>query len=194
MGRGAGIATGYYPIADDVLLPAGTVATDIVGGSGSYDGPTCVLRATGAPVCWGLNEDLQIGAGGVSLPTPFVLEPSLFASATRLAFGGNSLFVTYDNPTFGPRAAALGNNTQRQLGTGAAAGAYSIPNDLQTPSSGALSPAPVQIVGSRIASCALLANGVVTCWGSSASGFWGVPAGPPARPTVDASEVVPNVP
>ena len=191
MGRGS-IASGAYPLADDVLLPAGSVVTQLVSGAGSYDGATCVRRMVGAPVCWGLNEGSQLGSAGSSVRTPIVVEPTLFAMTSSLAMGTSTLFVTYDNASFGPRTAGTGANVQGQLGVGTSGSVSPIPNDLRSPS-GPLSPPPVQIASGRYMTCAILTTGVVTCWGLPNFGVFGVP-GTAARTTVDGSLAVPSVP
>ncbi len=191
LGRGA-VATGNYPIADDVLLPMGTMITRLETGGGSYDGPTCAARASGPPLCWGINQYGEIGPGGTTVNTPTPVEPLLFATTYGFAMGYGTLFVSYENASFGPRVAGLGNNVNGQLALGTSGSSSSIPNDARTPT-GYLDSLPQQVVGGQLYSCALLASGSVTCWGSPGYDIFGVPSGA-ARLVVDVSVAVPNVP
>ncbi|MDQ3031610.1 MAG: MopE-related protein [Myxococcota bacterium] len=184
-----------HPVAEPVALPTGVVIAEIISGaSQSYDSYTCARPVTGSPLCWGINASGQMGAGGSSVTTPRAIDPLLFADSTEVFVGLETICVSYDNASFGPRVACLGENASGELGIGTTASA-STPFDMITTDAGGTQ-APLtdvqQIVGGRQFSCALLTSGAVTCWGTASALFGdGTTA---SRRTVQIDSPVPRIP
>ena len=122
---------------------------------------SCVLRPTGAVLCWGRNSDGQIGNGTVT-PTAFVSPVTGLTNAVQIAAGGYHTCALL----VGGMVQCWGNNNEGQLGTG---------NKINTS-------APVFVSGISDAvaittgafhSCARRANWLVMCWGLNADGQFG---------------------
>lgn len=194
LGRGT-LASGTYPIADDVALPMGTVVQRLISGSGSYDGFTCALPTRGSPLCWGINGGSQMGSGGTSVLTPRPLDSLLLADTRDVWLGFEGTCVSYINASFGPRIACMGSNYNGELGIGAATSTSTFV-DVTTTSgdgmSGHLMEAEQLAMGSGF-TCALLTNGGVTCWGSGANNVLGDGTTTPRR-TVFFDSLVPRIP
>jgi alpha-tubulin suppressor-like RCC1 family protein len=129
-----------------------------VAAGGSH---TCALRRSGAVVCWGANEEGQLGDGttiGRSRP----VRTRNITDAIDVAAG--------ESHTCAVRAsgavACWGDNSIRQLG-------HDLGDESPLPS-----PVPgvrdaVQITAAVVHTCALLFNGKAMCWGSGESGQLG---------------------
>jgi alpha-tubulin suppressor-like RCC1 family protein len=134
---------------------------------------TCSLSTAGALDCWGDNRFGQLGTGDTQ-PRPRPARVKGLATVERAAAGaGHACAQTSDGALY-----CWGNNQQGQLGVGSTAS----------------SPTPAVVTGldTGVASvtaggfhtCALRADGRLSCWGSNEFGQVAAPAGAPAtRPT-----------
>ncbi len=111
LGRGT-LPVGNYPVADDVLLPSGTVVRSLQTNGGYYAGHTCVLPMTGRPICWGTNTYSQIASSGGGIPTPQALDP-YYTMPRLMTVGHDFTCVEYMNAAFGERVACQGQNFER---------------------------------------------------------------------------------
>jgi alpha-tubulin suppressor-like RCC1 family protein len=174
LGRGS-LASGTYPIADDAILPAGTVIEQLVSGSGSYDGFICARPMRGSPLCWGINGGAQMGTGGTSVLTPRPLDPLLLAETRDIWLGFEGTCVSYINASFGPRIACMGTSSNGELGIGATTATSTLVDMVTTSADGAsgyLTDVEQLAMSSGFA-CALLRSGGVTCWGNPNNSVFG---------------------
>jgi alpha-tubulin suppressor-like RCC1 family protein len=191
-----GLPNNNYRTADDVVLPAGTVITKLVGGSGrTYDGFTCAVRSAGPPLCWGMNDSDQLGpfstfGGGTATATP--IEPLLFADTRGVYAGPGRLCVAYQNASFGPRVGCLGNTENGELALGALT-QTSVVFDMRTTAA----TGPESYVREEVRefsmggsfTCALLTSGALSCFGRDLASSHGG-----SRRVADFSVTVANVP
>jgi alpha-tubulin suppressor-like RCC1 family protein len=125
-------------------------------------GTACAVKAGGAVVCWGNNQDGLLGDNsGVSSSVP-VQVVGLTAGASAASVGSLSVCAIASGGT----VECWGNNTGGQLGNGTTTN----------------SPVPVQVVGlsgvtavsvGSAVACAIAPGGDARCWGSGASGALG---------------------
>lgn len=146
-----------------VTIPGVTNAVEIVLGDELY----CVLVSDGRVLCWGNNSSGSLGSGDPNVqnatPTPVVG----INTATSIAAGANwGCAVLADG-----NVRCWGRNDQGQLGDGTTTDrsrAVAV-----TGLSGAIRVSAKQESGRRGATCALLANGGVRCWGTNDQGQLG---------------------
>ena len=190
LGRGMALSTTPRPVAEPVLLPAGSVVTQISTGANH----TCAIRTTGRPVCWGLGQNGQLTGGMVDRTTPTVVDLVL-ANTDEVSAGYQFTCFRYQHPTFGSRVACAGYDGEGALGDGVVSGGAGdqTPDDVvaaadgETPLTGA-----TQLASGRNASCVVLTSGGVACWGTNTSNSFG--RSTPSRPWCDTSATVPGVP
>lgn len=103
------------------------------------------------------------------MTTPRPLDALLFASSGDVWLGTEMTCVEYTNASFGPRVACLGENGSGQLGIDSTTN-VSAPTDVMTRdtagTTGWLTEVRDMAIGGAF-TCALLASGSVTCWGSA---------------------------
>jgi alpha-tubulin suppressor-like RCC1 family protein len=124
---------------------------------------TCAVVTDGAVKCWGYNGNGQLGNGSVvhtqAYPTPVVG----LDSAVAVTAGPSSTCAVL----VGGGAACWGDNSGGQLGTGYVGGW----NMLPAPVAGLAGVA--SLTAGRGHTCALVAGGVVKCWGGNEFGQLG---------------------
>lgn len=146
---------------------------------------TCALGEDGAVLCWGANDEGQLGNGSaVELHTPSPV--CGIGPVSAIAVGANHACAL----TTAAEVVCWGSNTFDQLGN---------------PTAGTYSPLPVAVVGllagtkaiavGEAHSCAISGDGVVQCWGATTDGTFGSDestsksALPKAVPSLDAQVV-----
>lgn len=147
----------YQPV--DVANLVGAI--DVVTGAGH----TCALMASGTAKCWGSNYSGELGMG-LTGPRPLVpFDVVQLSGVTALAAGRNHTCALLEDGS----VRCWGANHDGQLGRGTSG------------DSGFAIPAPVpglEGVASLMAgyshNCAVLATGVVKCWGSNQYGQLGL--------------------
>ena len=138
----------------------GSAATSIAGGASH----TCAVSAAGQVLCWGRNDNAQLGKGDVitaTLPHPVT---GLYSGYTSVATGEvHSCALASDGSV-----QCWGDNGSGQLGDGTTTGAL-------TPTAVTNLPGAAQaIVAGALHTCALMAsNGAVLCWGDNTQGQLG---------------------
>ena len=143
-------------------------------------GFSCALNAGGTALCWGLNDQGQLGNGTLE-PSTVPVPVSGGLGFTRLFVGDDrACGITAEGSTF-----CWGSNSQGQLGAG--------------PSVGPLSTEPVAVAGGHHftqlsvglrSTCGMADDGIAYCWGSNYSGQLGV--GLPIREDTDTPLPVVN--
>jgi alpha-tubulin suppressor-like RCC1 family protein len=144
-------------------ISGSTLATQIAAG-GDH---TCALISDGTVRCWGYNTTGQLGNGTTTdSPTPVVVSGiSGSTLASKIAASYRHTCALISDGT----ARCWGSNTRGQLGDGTTANS-------STPVvvSGILGPlGGTQIAAGLYHTCALISDGTVRCWGSSADGQLG---------------------
>ncbi len=138
-------------------------ATVIVAGPNH----TCVRTATGTGLCWGYNEDGELGDGngGTSkeADTPVVIS-GLQGIATLSAGENHGCAIVV-----GGSVRCWGKQSSGQLGTGGGNSYYSTPQVVALDSATAIAAG-----GSH--SCAAVTGGGLWCWGGNGNGQLGLPA------------------
>jgi hypothetical protein len=155
---------------------------------------TCAVQAVGAPLCWGLNGYSQLGPRGAAVLTPVPLDLVL-ADASAVSLGDDTTCVHYRNPTYGPRIACMGNDSNGQLGDGVAEGGDAVLDDLWASADGSArldATAARVFVGYRT-TAVLLASGTLTFFGLNNSYVFGVTS-PSQRAWCDAASALTSVP
>ena len=191
LGRGSFLGATPRPVAEPVLLPAGSVVTQLSSGSNH----TCAVRASGRPVCWGLGVNGQLTGGQVDRSTPTEVD-LLLANTSEVAAGYQFTCFRYVHPVFGPRVACAGFDGEGALGDGTATGGAGdpTPDDVVASADGATPlVGATQLATGRSSACVVLTNGRVACWGTNTLASFGVPT-PSIRPWCDTSATVPGVP
>jgi alpha-tubulin suppressor-like RCC1 family protein len=145
--------------ANPVLVP--TLITGLGGATGLRPAlghrHGCVSDDAGEVLCWGLQNAGRLGDNGPDRTTPTLLNN--LAPVDRVVAGGSFTCVV---ERAGGAVRCFGANTVGQLGRG------NFMDDSEPGAAAATNAVDVG-VGAKSA-CALGADGVVTCWGSSANG------------------------
>ncbi len=125
---------------------------------------SCALTATGAMLCWGANDDYQLGNGTNALKTvPFPVEGLDSGMAAISAGDSHSCAIN------GAGAALCwGDNTGGQLGFPTSLGYQPRPKEVTGLTSGMAA-----IAAGQLHTCALTAAGAMFCWGSNSDGRLG---------------------
>ena len=148
------------PVA--VQMPTGTRATSVMVG----DGFSCALVANGTVMCWGRNEQGQLGDGTfLDRTLPSENHPVLHLADVEVLVAGKSHACA--SPSNGS-VLCWGMNSVGQLGDGTL-------QRRSTPAlaQGAQAHAVVSMDASRTHTCATRANGTMWCWGLNAEGQLG---------------------
>lgn len=133
---------------------------------------SCALRMNGRLSCWGSNSVGQVGAGsGQATFTTPVAVSSLTDAVAVTAGQSHSCAVRANG-----RASCWGSNASGQLGHAQATSPRTIPESVDT-----LTDA-VGISAGELHTCAVRANGRVSCWGSNGSGQLGSAGGTALSP------------
>lgn len=150
--------------------PASTlvpVPTDVAGLDGAVavaagERHSCAALDSGRVACWGNNSNQALGRTGDGGPNPVVVVG--LDAVAEVAAGEHYTCARRLNGT----VACWGRNNFRQLGADAGAGPFAAPQ--QVPG---LADAIQISAGSGFHTCALRANGHVTCWGLNTAGQLG---------------------
>lgn len=180
---GNGATTGLVDApGSPIVLPLGTHAIALTAG----DDHTCALLSNGQVSCWGDDSFGQLGNGAATgnvdaPPASIILPGGVTVFATAIAAGGRHTCALLSSA----QVSCWGDDTAGQLGNGAATGVVDSPSPPIDFSGGA----PITVSASAIAAgeahtCAIVAGGQLTCWGSDASGQLGngAPVGNIAAP------------
>jgi alpha-tubulin suppressor-like RCC1 family protein len=128
---------------------------------------TCALQALGDVWCWGDNAQWQVGFGAEAIsanPNPLQMSPGRRASGIRaIAAGEAHTCIVTDSS----EVDCWGSNERGQLGNGTWGGVATTPQPV--PLDGPV----IAIAAGRQHTCALLAGGVVRCWGAGTTGQLG---------------------
>jgi hypothetical protein len=146
----------HYPVP--VTGIAGSVVAISVGRTHA-----CVVTDAGAALCWGRNEQGQLGDGTISNRSLPVAVVGLSSGVSAISAGRNSTCAVTTSGT----VKCWGSNTYGQLGNGSTTGSTT-PVDVMGLPSGA---AAVSVGGYH--ACALLAGGGIYCWGDNTDGQLG---------------------
>lgn len=147
---------------------------------------TCALLAGGTVTCWGSNYFGQLGnatTSGSITPNPVPAGVSGVAGAAAVAAGENHTCALLTGGT----VSCWGLNNHGQLGKATNSGSTT-PNPLPAVVSGVADVTGLA-VGS-VHSCALLAGGTVSCWGSNLRGQLGRAANAGAITPNPSAEIV----
>lgn len=138
---------------------------------------TCALTDESSVLCWGANDEGQIGAGlpeGVaSAISPIPVRDTAgvdLSEVSEIALGSQ-----HGCALKGGKAFCWGSNGQGQLGNGAFSGKSSPVARPVVTSDGSPLDGVEHIVAGGKHTCALLEGGRVFCWGSNAKGQLGTP-------------------
>ncbi len=124
---------------------------------------TCAVREAGAVVCWGDNDDGQLGnGGGADSSTP--VETGIFDGVIVAAGVSHSCAVLSNG-----ELACWGLNTNGQLGDGGT-GPHASPNIVTRPIGMA---SVIDVAVGEKHTCALTTDATVWCWGSNEFGQLG---------------------
>ena len=131
---------------------------------------TCAVLNDGQLLCWGNNDDGQLGignttSGGVWVPTAVDLGSGRKAISIALSNGASCALLDDQS------VKCWGKNNKGQLGLGNTSS-----NDVLTPHLVTFtgSSKPVKLFGALTAFCALMDNGSVACWGGNNEGQLGL--------------------
>jgi alpha-tubulin suppressor-like RCC1 family protein len=177
LGNGSTSLDSQVPVAVTGLFAAATIVQ--AGNDGDH---TCALEPTvegegrepnTAIVCWGTDSFGQLGDGTTNdSPSPVSTQPELYdtmgvTSGFGLALGEDHSCAMLPLPA---EVECWGYNEDGELGNGTATN-----NPLAGPQPVAGLTTAVAISAGILHTCALLANGTMTCWGSNAHGQLGNP-------------------
>lgn len=146
-----------------------TAVTDLSAG----ELHTCAVRDDASVVCWGSNENGQLGVGDIDLSPRPLVTPQI-SGVKQISAGLKFTCALLGNGT----VSCWGDNEYGQVGN---------PTDLQpkmlpSPVTGVTN--AVQISAGGYHACALLGDGTVTCWGNNTYGQLGLDSqtvtGPPS--------------
>jgi alpha-tubulin suppressor-like RCC1 family protein len=147
-----------------------TIATALEGvGSTDFtevsagDRHSCAITNTGEVMCWGLNENGQLGDGTITLSTTPILVIGLDQPATAIALGDTHSCVIMENES----VQCWGSNGNGQLGDGTT---YDEWHPVATIGLGG-SVHSLSAGGQH--TCAQLGGNAVQCWGDNQSGQLG---------------------
>jgi alpha-tubulin suppressor-like RCC1 family protein len=145
------------------ILPGVTVRQVVAG-----TGHTCVLTLAGSVLCWGDNTYGQLGDGSTTESTSPV--EAISSGAVGIALGGSTSCVVMSSS--GLKCWGLGD--YGQLGDGGSGAGHNqlLAADVQVSGGGSLAGATQVAVGANFV-CALLAGGLVDCWGKNDAGQLG---------------------
>jgi hypothetical protein len=167
-GQSLGTVSEYQSATSSALPAIGTVWTDVAAG----DAHTCALDSSGDVYCWGQNGFGQLGQGDTtSRNSPTKVNLPYSGKAVSLAAGtGHNCVVTKTG-----RVACWGAGFSGQLGNRKT---DVIGDDelLIAETAGVAMPdseIAIMVTAGNRHSCALLATGKVTCWGSASDGRLG---------------------
>ena len=154
-------------LATGLLWPSPKPASGtVVGGEGRIaagSDHTCAMTEAGGAICWGKNENGQLGDGATAhRTTPVVvsgLGDSSVAAVTAGAF--HTCALTTDGGVL-----CWGRNTEGQLGDATQV-------DRATPVAVSGLPGVVAVAAGGFHTCALTETRGVTCWGNNSSGQLG---------------------
>jgi len=146
-----------------VPLPCAQLAFGVTAVAlGGHHG--CALRNTGEVLCWGDDEQGQLG-DGLNIPTSTPHPPQgLVTTVAHVATGGSHTCVV----TTGGAAYCWGDNTSGQLGSSSASSQSSAPVAVTGLASGVSA-----IAAGGAFTCALLGTGQLVCWGDGSRGQLG---------------------
>lgn len=125
---------------------------------------TCVLTNTGGIKCWGLNGNGQLGDG---MGGDRLVPTDVAGSTSGMASVGAGSYHTCASTVLG-RAKCWGSNGQGRLGDGNSNNNSFTPVDVTGLNTGVVT---VSLGGAH--SCALMATGVLKCWGYNSYGRLG---------------------
>lgn len=148
------------PVA--VALPAGWRAVAVALG----ENHTCALLADGQVACWGDDTVGTLGAGaGLQGPAPGLVALPTHRRAVAIAAGNLHTCAVLDSG----EVVCWGAENNGELGQGTSFAIHDTPLSVLMPNA----TAAVGISASRSHTCALLATGRITCWGSNEYGQFG---------------------
>jgi alpha-tubulin suppressor-like RCC1 family protein len=125
---------------------------------------TCAMRATGQILCWGLNNDGQLGNGSIANTATPTAPIGLTNIVSVAAASNNTCALSAQGEAF-----CWGDNSKGQLGIGSANQDISdVPNLVQ-----GLSDEPVIALTGGAHHCALMQSGTARCWGLNNNGQLG---------------------
>ncbi|MFN8596720.1 MAG: hypothetical protein U0559_11140 [Anaerolineae bacterium] len=147
------------PVPVDVSgLLAGSNVTAIGNGAAH----SCAL-ANGAVKCWGSNQFGQLGTGTLTNTNTPIEVIGLAGSVTSIATGGSHTCALLNGGV-----KCWGRNNVGQLGTGNITDTV-VPTDVLGLSSGVVAIAAGGNAATNSSTCALLASGLMKCWGAGAA-------------------------
>jgi hypothetical protein len=125
-------------------------------------GITCALRADGALVCWGVNDELELGNPQAELvSTPIVASGMGLPSGIRQVTAGDRFTCVLDDQG---KVYCIGDDYYHQIGVASASSRWT-----QVPLLGVAT----KISTGEDSSCALLQDHTVACWGANDVGQLG---------------------
>ena len=145
--------------SDPVMVPG--LATTVAAAGGDH---TCAIDTSGDVLCWGSNDEGQLGDGTTQVRTS-PGDPVDLDGEVAIAIGAGDAFTCALME--GGAIRCWGINEYGQLGDGTSAGRPQPGAAVELPG-----PATRLFVGNEHA-CALLDDGAVSCWGRNSSGQLG---------------------
>lgn len=147
---------------NDLLVPQRVLGlTDAVAvESGDYF--ACALSGTGGVICWGNNQNGELGGASVELSSASPLTVSGITTAVQLSVGSDHACALLTDQT----VQCWGNNDVGQLGNGSTV-------DANTPVAVSGLTGAIAVHAGVSMSCAILADNSVRCWGANGNGQLG---------------------